>query len=176
MTENWLDSLEPDTRSKAQHLIARMRAFGASDAEEWVRSEIQENIPQFVRFLVLRRLWRSIDRWRDDSADYVPQFMAEAECNPAGYFADAGLAMKRMVEAGAAAEDIGKVARRVAYEAMFDALNTIDEGYDWEAGDDLPGWVLIETDPAGEPTRRYVQGLHEDLLSMDPSGREGRSG
>jgi hypothetical protein len=176
MTENWLDSLDTDIRSRAQHLITRMRALGASDAEEWVRSEVQENIPQLARFLVLRRLWRYIDNWRDESANYVPQFIAEAEHDPAGYFADAGLAMKRMMDAGVTAEDIGRVARMVAYEATFDVLNTIDEGYDWEAGDDLPGWVLVETHTTGEPTERYVQGLHESILSMDPSGREGKTG
>jgi hypothetical protein len=31
----------------------------------------------------------------------------------------------------------------------------------------------METTPMGELTGRSLQGLHEDLLSMDPSGQDG---
>ena len=34
--------------------------------------------------------------------------------------------------------------------------------------------ALIETDGEGNLTDRQVGGLHESLLSMDPSGREGK--
>jgi hypothetical protein len=61
----------------------------------------------------------------------------------------------------------------VAYESMFAVLERIDEGCDPEVGDDLPGWLLVETDAEGEPTQRQI-GLHESFLSLDPSGREGR--
>jgi hypothetical protein len=46
------------------------------------------------------------------------------------------------------------------------------------AGDEpvegLPGWALTEVDPAGEPTGRHLDGLHEDLLALDPSGHDGQ--
>lgn len=62
----------------------------------------------------------------------------------------------------------------IAFETAFGVLNRIDEGYDPAAGDDAPGWTLIETDADGTPTGRPVGGLHEDVLSLDPTGREGK--
>ncbi|GGX84231.1 hypothetical protein GCM10010515_59760 [Streptomyces fructofermentans] len=35
------------------------------------------------------------------------------------------------------------------------------------------GWVVMESGDDGSPTGRALSGLHEDLLSMDPSGRDG---
>ena len=45
MSENWLTSLKPTQRKKAEQMISRMRDWGAPDAEEWVESEIEEDIP-----------------------------------------------------------------------------------------------------------------------------------
>ena len=49
----------------------------------------------------------------------------------------------------------------------------------WEltGGDETPEgapWVqLVEIAPDGTPTGRTVDGLHEDLLTLDPTGEEG---
>lgn len=61
----------------------------------------------------------------------------------------------------------------VAYSTAFGVLYRIDEGSDLAAGD-APGWVLMETLADGRPTGRSVAALHEDILTMDPTGREGR--
>jgi hypothetical protein len=64
--------------------------------------------------------------------------------------------------------------------AVHSTLYRIDEGYDPETTiGGLPGWQLmeaIEIDHSGdvELTGRVVNGLHEDILMMDPSGHEGR--
>ena len=53
-------------------------------------------------------------------------------------------------------------------------LSVLDEGHDPEAPGDAPGWQLMETGAASdELTGRDVGGLHESILSLDPSGREG---
>ena len=61
----------------------------------------------------------------------------------------------------------------VAYETAFGVLDLIDTGYDPDAPFDGPGWSLMEVNADGELSGRRVGGLHEDFLSMDPSGREG---
>jgi hypothetical protein len=172
--EEWLASLPTSTRAKAKRLLEQMRALGAPEPEEWVRSEIFENIPQLTRFLVLRRLWQGIDEWRDKGSLYVHSYSGMAEREPSASFADAGMAMKRMLDAGIAPEDIGRVARLVAYETTFAVLNIIDEGYDPDGDEQLPHWILVEETANGKRTGRVVGGLHESLLSLDPSGREGR--
>ncbi|WP_432027194.1 hypothetical protein [Streptomyces sp. 1222.5] len=35
------------------------------------------------------------------------------------------------------------------------------------------GWIVMESGEDGAPTGRALTGLHEDLLTSDPSGREG---
>ena len=101
--------------------------------------------------------------------------IGEAERDQTGFFADAGGALRRLRGLGATPEDLGRVARYVAYSSVFGTLNTIDSGEDPELGDEYPGWALMETSHPDEAvTGRDVGGLHESLLSMDPSGREGR--
>ena len=110
--------------------------------------------------------------------DWIQAEIASAEREPGGPFADAGFALQRLLSAGSAREDIGRVARSVAYSVVFDLLYHIDYGRDQDLSDDYPGWALMETEALDgeEPTLtgRDVGGLHEDILSMDPSGREGR--
>lgn len=72
---------------------------------------------------------------------------------PSTPFADAGVIVQRMLEAGVSRKDICRFAQYVAYETSFNLLYALDD----------PG--LDDAD---------VSLLHESLLSADPSGREGR--
>jgi hypothetical protein len=137
-------------------LTRRMSELGAPDPATWARSEADENIPQQARYLFLRALWpRNIDAWgREEVIRRIP-------------------AGARLLASGASSSDLATLVRAVAYEVTFAVVEHIDEGIDEEAPDDAPGWALIETDAEGEPTGRHVGGLHEDLLTLDPSGREG---
>ena len=173
---DWIAQLDTETAQKARKLVAQMERLGAPDAEEWVYSEITEDIPQTARYLVLRRIWESIDAWVENSEMIMSRLVAEAETDSQGHFADAGIAIKRMLDAGISPEDIGRVARMASYDAAFAVVEIIDECGDPEADDTLPGWSLMEIKSDGEPTGRHIDGLHEDLLSLDPSGREGRPG
>src|ERR671916_792874 len=138
MPEHWLDSLDSETRAKARKMIARMEELGAEEPEAWAESEITEDIAQMARFLILRRLWSDLDAWRNGPSTWVEREIAEAEKKPEGSFSEAGRALKRMVDAGVALEDIGNVAQMVAYEATFNALNLIDGcGDPDEEGEDL---------------------------------------
>jgi len=154
--DEWLRSLEEGDRAAALVLRDRLAALGAEDAESWARSEVSEGIPQQVRFLILRRLWRdAVDAWAaSDALDRLP-------------------GAQRLLDAGADRSDLVRVARAAAYQAVFTAVWAIDEGYDPEAPKDRPGWQLMETDPDGNPTGREVGGLQESFQSMDPSGQEG---
>ena len=154
--DEWLRSLEEADRAAALALRDRLAALGAEDAESWARSEVSEGIPQQARFLILRHLWRdAIDAWAAPAAlDRLP-------------------AARRLLEAGADRNDLVRVVRAAAYEAVFTAVWAIDEGHDPDAPDDCPGWRLMETQPDCHPTGRVVGGLHESFQSMDPSGHEG---
>jgi len=166
MPEHWLDSLNSETRAKARKMIARMEELGAEESEAWVESEITEDIAQMARFLILRRLWSDLDAWSNDPSAWVDREISSSEEKPESLFSEARRALKRMVDAGVSLADVGKVTQMVAYEATFNALSLIDEcGDPDEEGEDLPGWMLVETNAEGEMTGRAVVGLHEDLFA-----------
>src|SRR6266852_7538178 len=118
-----LNSFSADQRAEYDRLVGRLRAIGAEDAEGWALSEVAENIAQLARFLVLRRLWRwEIDTWGADTA-WIQRMIGEAERDQTGFFADAGGALRRLRGLGATPEDLGRVARYVAYSSVFGTLN-----------------------------------------------------
>ena len=178
MSTAWLENLDPKDRDRAARLRAVFARLGADAPEAWASSEIQEDFPQLACFLILRRLWsEQIDTYRANPrwSDIVVQ---AARRNPTGAFADAGQALERLLELGAERTDIASIARVVAYETVFGVLELIDEGRDPElpSSDNLPGWLLVENDLTKGPTSRVIDGLHESLLSLDPSRREGQPG
>jgi hypothetical protein len=153
--DEWLASLHPIRRQQALDLRAAFAELGADDPESWARSEVDELIPQLARFLALRQIWeRDIDRWSDPGSREIP-------------------VVKRLIESGADIADVIQLARLAAYEAAFGLLQSLtDEGYDPSAEPWMPGWKLVET-AKERLTGREVGSLHESILSMDPSGREG---
>ncbi|MFG2245778.1 hypothetical protein [Spirillospora sp. NPDC048823] len=84
-------------------------------------------------------------------------------------------AAARLLTAGADRNEVVQVARAAAYEAVFGLLFRLTaEGRDVQAPEDTPGWSLMGTTSQDRLTGRPVQGLHEDLLTMDPSGHDGQ--
>lgn len=162
MQNEWFDSLDEETRLKAQKMIEQMQELGAKDAESWVRSEIAENIPQMVSFLILKQLWKEIDSFEENVSNWTKSCIDEAEKRPQSHFAELGLALKRMLSLGVSLEDIGNVAKFVAFESIFRTMYVIGYGY---VSDNLPGWELIETDSEGKSTGRSIQCLYESLLA-----------
>jgi hypothetical protein len=154
VTENWLAQLPADTAEHARKLLDTLSQLGCEDPLGWVHSEITGNIPQAARYRFLHNIWpRMIDPWQS-GIDNIP-------------------AAQRCLQAGADPDDLARLARAVAYETVFDLLYHLDDDDPDDPAKALPGWHLVETDPAGIPTGRTIQGLYEDLLSLDPSGRDG---
>jgi hypothetical protein len=151
--QTWLQQLPADAGNRARQLILEFQQLGCDQPELWARSEIEEDIPQLARHRFLRTLWpQMIDSWRDGMA-HIP-------------------AAKRALEAGASQEDLTVLARAIAYETAFLMLYHLDADHD--ATDQLPSWGLAELSPTGEPTGRRLEGLQEDLLTLDPSGADGQ--
>lgn len=154
--QSWLSGLVPSKRAAAESLRTQFEALRAADASTWARSEIDENQPQLARFVLLRSLWRgAIDGWASQGA--LEQVAAA----------------RRLLDAGANRDDLVLLARAVAYEAVFAAVDELDCGGDVNVSGVDVGWAVMESGEDGSPTGRRLSGLHEDLLMMDPSGRDG---
>lgn len=184
------ESLDPEQRRRAEELAEKFRAVGADEPEGWAASEVEDDIPQLARFLFLRRLWRGAWQWRqppehwfaevqpdelavDEEDDDEPTLvsassdeLADEDGDPP--FLAAQQAVRRILAAGADPEDLKEVARAIFLHTAFDAVHTVDEGHDPEAGEDMPGWLLVEVGGDLVLTGRVIPALHEDLLTTEP--------
>jgi hypothetical protein len=183
--------LDAEQRRQVEALAERFRAAGAGDPEAWAASEVEENIPQLARFLFLRRLWRSAAQWKlppdawfaepepasgegpaveedDDEPSLVPSDDAAAEEDGEPAFLAAQQAVGRILATGVDPEDLREVARAIFLHTAFDAVSTVDEGHDPEAGEGMPGWLLTEVGGDLVLTGRTITALHEDLLTTEP--------
>lgn len=188
------ESLDGEQRRRAEALAEKFRAAGAEEPEGWAASEVAEDIPQLARLLFLRSVWRSAEQWKQPPEEWF----AEVESQPAGEdeaveeedddtptrvpgssdegadedgdspFAAAEQAVRRILAAGADPEDLKEVARAIFLHTAFDAVHTVDEGHDPEAGEGMPGWLLTEVGGDLMLTGRVIPGLHEDLLTTEP--------
>jgi hypothetical protein len=124
--------------------------------------------------LFLRGVWAKIPdetevAWVDRVATQPPSAV------PLG---DMGALVRKMRDAGITAEEIARFAKLVGYETAFGIMyhlgdsNASYEGFPPES--EWLRWRVFLIDPDSEVPREPLLGLHEPLLSMDPSGREMR--
>jgi hypothetical protein len=153
--QEWLNSLDAPRKAAAQALRAQYRTLGVTDPVGLIKSEVVEDLPQLARCVLLRNLWHgAIDGWTE------PGSLAQLP------------AAQRLLASGADQEDLVRMVRAVAYEAVFATLDELDAGGDANGSGVEAGWVVMEAGDDGRPTGRALSGLHEDLLTMDPSGRD----
>ena len=102
---------------------------------------------------LLTHLWNTVID-ANLSEGGLDNVIAYGRWQPEAPFASVGPAIERMLAAGVSRHDICLLRRGTAYEAVFATLYALDD-----PGVDDGDFLM----------------LHEDLLSADPSGLEGRS-
>ncbi|MEM9891317.1 MAG: hypothetical protein AAF962_10690 [Actinomycetota bacterium] len=124
--------------------------------------------------LFVRGVWQIVPdtenlTWVDRAANLA------ASDEPLG---DYGPLMRRFLEAGISHADIARFARIVGYQVAFGLCYYLGdphqayEGFDDEQ--DEVTWELFNTDPDTDEPRQPLPGIHESLLSADPTGSEMR--
>lgn len=161
--------------SRIAEWTEHFRAWNAEDPEGWARSQIDEGIFQYGRLVFLKSAWSAavVDEANTGWIDYS---IADSKDHPDAPCAGIGLALQRALAAGVSREDLNEIARVIQYDALFSICDLLD-GSDVV---DYPNptvpkvfWQLFETDDEGNPLQR-ISGLHESVLSLDPTGREMR--
>jgi hypothetical protein len=134
--QEWLNSLDVPRKAAAESLRAQFSALGVSDPVDLIKSEVVGDLPQLARFALLRRLWHgAIGGWTEPgSLDQLPS-------------------AQRLLAAGADREDLVRLVRAVACEAVFATLDELDAGGDGRLGSTagVPGRAA---GPAGRPAAR----------------------
>src|SRR6187397_1975403 len=148
----------PTEYARDYDLTQRMQELGAKDPAGWARSELNEDIPQEARWLLVRAARVAVDVWE-------PEVVQRS------------VLAKELIGAGADPSALATFARQVALDTVFEFVYAIDPGIDPAAPADAPGWALVETrdiDGVTWLTGRQVDALHESLgvLSETAEGLE----
>jgi hypothetical protein len=152
-------------------LTELFRKLGAPYPEGWAKSEVEEGIPQLLRFLFLREAWKNV--LAEDDTAWVDAYIAHSDRRKDGPYAGIGHALKKLRACGVRDQDITDVVRGMQAELLFGVCYLLD-GHDAsepEVADIL--WSLFQTDTDGKPLRSFGA-LHESVLETDPTGREMR--
>jgi len=159
---------------KIQQWTERFRMLGAYAPEGWARSQVEESIPQYARFVFLRQAWQSVIA--DGDTSWIDPQIQQADRRPRDPGAGIGPALKRMLATGASREDITEVVRVMQSHLLFNiAYQLADPGVVEYPSEDMPqvSWALFEVDEEGQPLHP-IGALHESVLDTDPTGREMR--
>lgn len=141
--------------SRFKDLCEQLKAAGATDPKSWVKSELQENIPQVARFLVLKGL---TDIYRN-----VDENIGEM-----GIYSDEETEVYQKLASQFDNQELKRLLHFYGKSVIGKVIEMLDQGYLYDVNDKV-GWSLIELNEQGETTDRLIQGLHEDFLEFDES-------
>lgn len=160
--------------AKIRELAERFRALGAFDPKGWGRSQVQQGIPQYARFVFLRQTWQDVVR--EGEGSWIDAEIAQSDKRPSDVGASLGPILKRMLAAGVGREDIAELARVMQWQTLVGIASQIDDsgGVPYPS-EKLPAahWALCETTEDGE-VLHVIDSLHESVFDVEPSGREMR--
>jgi hypothetical protein len=162
----------PIPASKAE--LAKVFAeLGAASPESWAESQINEGIPQLLRFLFLKSAWHYVTAEGDDS--WIDEEIRLGRNRPQAPFAGLGQTLEKLRGQGVADEDLTTIARCLQAQMIFSLGYLVDSGPS-EQTEEIKDvtWGLFQVDDNGDPFGPAISCLHESVLEFDPTGREMR--
>ena len=161
--------------NELSELTKLFESLGAPRPDGWASSQVREKIPQLHRFLFLRQAWAQVIDETDDS--WIERTIDYAKRTPEGPFSGQGQAMERMLSLGVSRSDIVDLVRCSQVEAISGICYLLGDpslcGEEDERVRSV-GWALVTTNEDLQPTGKVIDGLHESVLELDPTGREMR--
>lgn len=154
-----------------EELTTLFRKLGARDPDAWARSQLDEGIDQLARFVFLREAWRSVVAPGD--VGWIDRTIVNTKRRPDDPCAGIGPALERLLASGADRKDLHEVVRVMQYEVLFSLCYLLGDSGQLEPELADLSWQLMRTDEDGESIGP-IDGLHESVLELDPSGREMR--
>jgi len=151
-----VDQLDQNQQAKLEDLLRKLEKAGAKKPLDWALSDVEESIPQFARFLMLKRLFEIIEDIEGnigfaDDVDENYESDIEEVCD--------------QLKTAIGEEVLNKFLKSYTKGVMWQVINLIDEGNYNTNGD--PGWVLKEVSSEGKVTGKNVGGLHESFSDFE---------
>jgi hypothetical protein len=149
-------------------LTALFRKLGARDPAARARSQINENIPQLARFLVLRQAWKLVVN--DNDSSWIAEMRQVDSGKPGG---DAGPALACVLAAGGQKEDLTKIVRVMQWRLLSGLCQLLDDPGTIESETGDISWRLFQVDEGDHPIA-IMGGLTKSVLETDPTGNQMR--
>ena len=143
---------------------------GAKDPEMWAKSEAHGE-RQLARFLFLRQAWKYVVS--EDSDSWIDFSIKSAKKHPKGPNAGLGISLEKALEEGVSKEDLTQIVRGMQFELLSQICYMLEDPGDLEEEVEHIRWGLFQLNEKGVPFF-HMAGLHESVLSTDPTGREMR--
>ncbi|WP_211838147.1 hypothetical protein [Proteus terrae] len=141
--------------SRFKDLCEQLKAAGATNPKSWANSELQENIPQFARFLVLKGF---TDIYRD----------VEGNLSEMDIYSDEVPEVYQKLASQFDEQELKELLHFYGKSIIGKVIDMLDQSYLYDVNDNV-GWSLMELDNKGTTTDRLIQGLHEDFLEFEES-------
>ncbi|MBG2874552.1 hypothetical protein I4902_15615 [Proteus alimentorum] len=134
-------------------LYEQLKAAGATNPKSWVNSELQENIPQLARFLVLKGL---TDIYHD----------VEGNISEMDIYSDEITEVYQKLASQIDNQELKELLHLYGKSIIGKVIDMLDQSYLYGVNDKV-GWSLMELDDKGTTTDRLIQGLHEDFIEFE---------
>ena len=151
--ERRISKLTEEQKSELEDLVIRLDNAGAKNPLQWAFSEVSENIPQFGRFLVLKKLFEIAKSPKENISTAI-DFDDEVE--------EKFLEISKIVGKKKFLDFLISFSKGI----MYNVVELIDEG-NRNMDEDKVNWVLLKTDEEGKHSEQIIQGLHEDFLEFE---------
>jgi hypothetical protein len=162
----WLQRLPPDRADEARRLLAILERLDIDDPAI-VRREIEANLPEVARTLLVRRLRREVlDPWHDATEIRVSleDLPSDVRRHLRPLIEPAVASAGRVLGGKGSAEDAAAFAWLVALRTASAVFDVLDSEGDERRVAGEPGWRLLELDGRREPTGRAIAVDTSDLL------------
>jgi hypothetical protein len=154
-----------------KELTELFQKLGAPNPELWAASQTEAGINQLGRFLFMRQMWSLVLDENDHS--WIQTEIEHSKRNPGAPCSGIGPALQRLLDKGAAPQDITDVVRVMQYVLLFRVGYLLDDPNLSEPELQDFFWGLFQVNEDGEIIDP-IEGLYSSLLSLDPTGREMR--
>lgn len=147
-----IKNLSDKKLAKLEKLALKLEEAGAENPLNWAFSEIEEDIPQFGRFLILKNFYDIIQS-TESNISLAKDFDSEAEKKYSE--------IKNIV----GEEKLNVFLKTFSKGIISNVIDFLDDGNC--SSDNEIGWALVKTDKEGNLTKKNISGLHEDFPDFE---------
>lgn len=147
-----LSKMSEEKKQQLETFVVRLVKEGAKNPLSWAFSEVQEGIPQFARFMIIKNM-------------YLCAYDVAGNVDAGEEFDQQTSNIHQEIVEKIGTEKLHQFLKSYAKGMLYNMVGVFDEGnLDYESD---YSWQLMQYNPVTDTLGRPVSGLHEDFLEFD---------